>query len=126
MPVPGDKVIGYVTRGRGITVHRSDCVNMTNSNEKDRLIAVEWIDNSDRENFVVELLITALNRPKLISELTTILANEGIDITKIQTKLQKNGIVSMYLDIVVKSTSHLEHITKKLSNVRDVINVVRI
>ena len=127
MPVPGDNIIGYITRGRGITVHRADCINVKNSDETDRLIEVNWIDStSPREKFSAEILVKAVDRQKLLSDITTIIGNEGISISGITSRTQKDETVNMNIDIVISNTKQVDSLIGKLSGISNVISVYRI
>ncbi|MBO7701011.1 MAG: bifunctional (p)ppGpp synthetase/guanosine-3',5'-bis(diphosphate) 3'-pyrophosphohydrolase [Eubacteriaceae bacterium] len=127
-PVPGDSIIGYITRGRGITVHRSDCVNMKNVDDLDRLIRVDWIDEggSSDNKFIVSLSIHANDRKGILAEITTAISDMGLDISALQTRPSDNGIAKISVDIVVFSTSQVEALIKKLEKIRDILNIYRV
>jgi len=85
-PVPNDSIMGYITRGRGVTIHRSDCSNVLRLKEedRDRLIDVEWGSSPNRV-FPVDIRIQAYDRPGLLRDITTVLANDKINVTGINT-----------------------------------------
>lgn len=126
-PVPGDNVIGYITRGRGITVHRADCVNIKNSNEKDRLIQVNWIDDSlgTSNKFVANLAITGEDRTGIIAEVSTLISNEGISISSFKTKTAEDGIARMNIEVVINGTKQVDALVRKIGNLRGIISVSR-
>ncbi len=127
-PVPGDEIVGYVTRGRGVAVHRTDCINITNGNfsleEQKRFIKVYWAQQSE-SNFQTTLCITATDRDSLLIDVTTIAADLKIPIKGLNARTTKNSIAIIEILIEVKNTEHLETAIKKLKNVKDVLSVVR-
>ncbi len=127
-PVPGDEIVGYVTRGRGVAVHRTDCINITNGNfsleEQKRFIKVYWAQQSE-SNFQTTLCITATDRDSLLIDVTTIAADLKIPIKGLNARTTKNNIAIIEILIEVKNTEHLETAIKKLKNVKDVLSVVR-
>ncbi|MBO4360234.1 MAG: bifunctional (p)ppGpp synthetase/guanosine-3',5'-bis(diphosphate) 3'-pyrophosphohydrolase, partial [Eubacteriaceae bacterium] len=127
-PVPGDSIIGYITRGRGITVHRSDCVNMKNVDDLDRLIRVDWIDEegSYDNKFIVSLSIHANDRKGILAEITTAISDMGLDISALQTKASVNGIAKIAVDVVVFSTAQVDSLIKKLEKIKDILNIYRV
>ena len=128
MPVPGDRIIGYITRGRGITVHRTDCVNMKNVDDLDRLISVDWIDESGSSDnkFIVSLNITANDRKGILAEVTTAISDMGLDISALKTKPSQDGIARISTDVVVYSTSQVNALIAKLDRITDVVNIYRV
>ena len=128
MPVPGDRIIGYITRGRGITVHRADCVNMKNVDDLDRLISVDWIDESGSSDnkFIVSLNITANDRKGILAEVTTAISDMGLDISALKTKPSQDGIARISTDVVVYSTSQVNALIAKLDRITDVVNIYRV
>ncbi len=127
MPVPGDSIVGYITRGSGITVHRTDCINIIKSDEPYRLIDVGWIDEETvSERFTADLLIRCADRPKLISDISTLISNEGFNIMQLQSRILKDGITHMDVELIVKNISQLESLIKKLENINSVLSVIRL
>ncbi|MCL1913355.1 MAG: bifunctional (p)ppGpp synthetase/guanosine-3',5'-bis(diphosphate) 3'-pyrophosphohydrolase [Eubacteriaceae bacterium] len=126
-PVPGDKVIGYVTRGRGITVHRSDCVNITAVIELERLINASWSDDimHKKEKYTAELFIRAMDRKNLLSEISSVISNDGINISGFNLRT-KDYTVNISVDIVVDSTDQVESVINKISDVQSVIYAYRV
>ncbi|MBE6038866.1 MAG: bifunctional (p)ppGpp synthetase/guanosine-3',5'-bis(diphosphate) 3'-pyrophosphohydrolase [Anaerofustis stercorihominis] len=130
MPVPGDPIIGYITRGRGVSVHRSDCVNMLHSTEKDRFISVDWINKSQSQStknkFASELMIRAVDRNKLLSDVATLISNEGVSISGISSRIMKDSTVNMNIDVVISDTEQLERLMAKIELIENIISVYRI
>ncbi len=127
-PVPGDKIIGYVTRGRGVAIHRRDCINITNANfsaeEQMRFIKVYWADEVESD-FQAMLCITATDRNSLLVDIATITAELKIPLKGLNARTTKNNLAIMEISVEVKNTEHLDTAIKKLKNVSGVISVVR-
>ncbi len=126
MPVPGDTIIGYITRGRGVSVHRADCINIKHTDEADRLIEVSWLDNTvPNEKFSAELMIKATDRKGLISDISTIISNEGISIAGFTSKTFKDSTVHMSMDIIIQNTKQVDKLIGKISVISGVISIYR-
>lgn len=127
-PVPGDGIIGYITRGSGVTVHRADCVNMKNVDDRDRLIQVNWIDEggSADNKFLVSLYITANDRKGILADVTTVISDLGLNISALQTRAPENGIAQISTNVVVNSLTQVDTLMKKLEKIRDITNIYRV
>ena len=126
-PVMGDKIVGYITKGSGISVHRTDCSNICNCEERERLIDVTWIDRAiEEKQFTGKLLIRAMDRQRLIGDITTLLGNEGVSITKFTSKVDDQGVANINFDIVIKNIVQLELLIKKIEMLKNIIYVKRI
>ena len=126
-PVPGDHVIGYITKGAGVTIHKNDCNNVLTMPEdkQARLIEVEWGDDSG-SLFAAEISITAFDRTGLLRDLSSVLANEKINLLNINSTINaKEQIVYTQLNIEVSSVDQLILIMDKLSSVSNVQTVSR-
>ena len=121
-PLPGDKIIGYITQGRGITVHQQDCPNIANEEEKERLIEVDWGEAG--EVYPVSLQISAWDRVGLVRDVSTIIAEEGVNITDVNMTDHDN-IVTLFFNLEVKDSAQLTSLISKIYTVWDVINVKR-
>ncbi|MDD6350958.1 MAG: ACT domain-containing protein, partial [Lachnospiraceae bacterium] len=130
-PVPGDEIIGYITRGRGITIHRTDCVNIMNipEIEKTRLIDCEWeeavLDNKTDETFDVTLRVFANNRTGLLVDLSKIFTEQNIDIQYINTRISKSGIATIELKFAIKTRQELSQMIARIRQVDSVIDIQR-
>ncbi len=112
-PVPGDEIVGYITRGRGITVHRQDCLNVTNAPEAmERLIEVEW-DKDKKSSYQTEIQIVAPDRKGLLSEITNIITEAKLHVTAVNAKTTKEKIAIINLTIMNKFKSMPEVIDVK-------------
>jgi guanosine-3',5'-bis(diphosphate) 3'-pyrophosphohydrolase len=123
-PVPGDKIIGYVTRSRGVTIHRRDCYNIVHEDEKERLIAVEWEPTDSL--FPVNILVEAWDRVGLIRDITTIVAEEGLNITTMTSTPQDGNKVAENFTLQAKDLAQLSRLMAKIDGIRGVIGVSRI
>ncbi|HEY0580579.1 MAG TPA: bifunctional (p)ppGpp synthetase/guanosine-3',5'-bis(diphosphate) 3'-pyrophosphohydrolase [Chloroflexota bacterium] len=123
-PVPGDNIIGYITRGRGVTVHRADCASVLNEDEKDRLVTVDWGD-SDQHVFPVTVRIEAWDREGLVRDVSGILADEKINIIALSAVVHKDQTATVWTTVEVPRLDRLSRIMSRLESIRDVFNVVR-
>jgi GTP pyrophosphokinase len=123
-PVPGDNIIGYITRGRGVTVHRADCPSVLNEDEKDRLVNVDWSE-SEQHVFPVTVRLEAWDREGLVRDVTAILADEKINITALSAVVHKDQTATLWATVEVPRLDRLSRIMSRLEGIRDVFNVVR-
>jgi len=123
-PVPGDNIIGYITRGRGVTVHRGDCSSVLNEDEKDRLVTVDWSE-SDQHVFPVTVRLEAWDREGLVRDVTAILADEKINIIALSAVVHKDQTATVWTTVEVPRLDRLSRIMSRLESIRDVFNVVR-
>ena len=128
-PVPGDNVIGYITRGRGITVHRKDCsvVQHMSEDERQRLIEVQWeSDESDSGEFKVDIRVIALDRKGLFRDISAIFSNEEVDITTVRTHSNpKKQQAVMRFTVEISDIVQLQGLLEKLNQSPDVIKAMR-
>lgn len=126
-PVPGDEIVGFVTRGRGITIHRSDCINMLNlpEPERERIIEADWQQGEIQNKFVAEILIYANNRNGLLVDISKTLTEKNINIISMNTRTNKQGVATLQTTFEVGGTDELRAIVDKLRNIESVIDVVR-
>ncbi len=127
-PVPGDKIIGYVTRGRGVAVHRTDCINITNARfspeEEQRFINVCW-SQAVESDFQALLCITAIDRDSLLVDVTSVTADLRTPIKSLNARTGKNNVAIIEISIEIKNTEHLDNAIKKLKQIEGVQSVVR-
>ena len=128
-PVPGDNIIGYITRGRGVSVHRKDCPNVSSAisdEDKQRLIRVYWEkDLAEKGSYFTEIQIFANDRKGLLAEVAGAISDLKILITGINSKTTKDNVVIINLSIEINSKSELDYVAKKLSNIGGVFEVKR-
>lgn len=125
-PVPGDEIIGYITRGRGVTVHRADCKNFENTDEmKNRFIEVSW-QVEETATFTTEIQVIAPDRKGLLSEVTSIITAINLVVTGVSAKLLKSGVAVINLSIEVSDINKLNNLLSKLKTLEDIIEVKRV
>ncbi|MQF98364.1 MAG: bifunctional (p)ppGpp synthetase/guanosine-3',5'-bis(diphosphate) 3'-pyrophosphohydrolase [SAR202 cluster bacterium] len=122
-PIPGDKISGYITRGRGVSVHKSNCSNITNETEKERIIEVGWANNVKR--YPVRLRIEAWDRVGLLRDITNIVSQEKINIASVTTTEHEYSSCSIYLTIHTEGVSQLSRLFSRLEAVEAVYSVTR-
>jgi GTP pyrophosphokinase len=123
-PVPGDDVIGYITRGRGISIHRSDCPNVLKLTEHpERRIEIDW--QSDRaQRFFVKIVMEGTDRRGLLSDIATAITNTGTNIQSAEIDAVEGGMRGEFV-VEVEDLSHLTKVMKAVRKVKGVINVER-
>ena len=130
-PVPGDEIVGFVTRGRGVSIHRTDCVNMLNlpDMERVRLIEAEWqadaMEQKTGELYQTEVHIYGNNRTGLLVDISKIFTERDIDINSIHSKTSKQGIATIVVNFGTKSKEDLRGLIEKLKQIESVIDVER-
>ena len=128
-PIPGDEIVGFVTRGRGITIHRTDCVNVINMTELDRsrLIEAEWQrqDSKATEKYMAEINVYANNRTGLLVDLSKIFTERKIDVRSINSRTNKQEKATISLSFNVGSKEELNSLIEKIRQVESVIDVER-
>ena len=126
-PVPGDPIIGYITVGRGVTIHRQDCSDVLHLHEKEpeRLIAVNW-GHAPEYVYPVEVMITAYDRPGLLRDVTMIMANEKVNVVTLDTQTSKQDHqANMLLTIEITNLQKLGRMLAKVAQLPNVIEAVR-
>lgn len=125
-PVPGDEIVGYITRGRGVSVHRGDCINVINATDEDknRLIEVKWDENFNSA-FTAHLVVTAINRNNLLLEMSAELSNIHVPLSGINARVGKDGLCVMDLSVDVLNGGQLDMVMKKLMNISGIFEVKR-
>jgi GTP pyrophosphokinase len=122
-PVPGDPIIGYTTRGKGITVHRTDCSNVANLTDTERLIAVNW--GRAQEVYPVVIRIEAFDRSGLLRDIAAAVADLGISMSSVNVSTNKDQTATIVATMGIKSISQLSSLLNKLQSVRDVLDAHR-
>lgn len=125
-PVPGDRIIGYITRGRGVSIHTAACPNAKSlQDEPERLIEVYW-DEQDKATYPVRIELIALDRPDLLRDVVQLLSEANITISSLQARVEKNRTAILTFTIVVKDKQHLNATQERLGRIRDVFTVQRV
>lgn len=128
-PVPGDDIIGYITRGRGVSVHRADCPNVVpggdSADELNRVIEVEWIGAAEA-NYSVEIEITGHDRRGLLNEVLQAVSESKTNMSAVSGRSDKNKVAMIHMTILIRNTEHLQSVVEKIKRVKDVYSVQRI
>lgn len=127
-PVPGDEIIGYITRGRGVSIHRKDCPNVKNNiiDGDARLIDVYWYKNvSKTVSYLAEVALKAHDRPGLIVEITNAIGESRIPLRAINARTAKDSSVSMHMTLEINNAEQLDRIIAKMGRIKDVFDVSR-
>jgi len=123
-PVPGDKIVGYVTRSRGVTVHRQDCYNVVREDEKERLIKVEW--GQPDSLYPVAVQVEAWDRVGLVRDISTIVAEEKVSIVNMTVTDHDDRTTSLYFTLETRGLEQLSRLLVKIEGIRGVISVIRV
>jgi guanosine-3',5'-bis(diphosphate) 3'-pyrophosphohydrolase len=123
-PVPGDEIVGYITRNRGITIHRKDCQNILNEKEKDRLIPVEWGETDAM--YPVQIQVEALDRVGLMRDISTIVAEEKLNIAAVSLTNNDNQTISIYFALEAANLAQLSRLLVRIEGIRGVTSATRI
>ena len=127
-PLPGDNIIGFITRGHGVSIHKRDCTNVPKvielSDEPYRWIAASW-DNSAKEDFTATVSIACLDRVGLMADISKMIADMRVMIYGINTKSKKDGRASIELTIGVNGKEHLNSVMAKLRKINGVLDIER-
>ena len=129
-PVPGDEIVGFVTRGRGVTIHRTDCVNMLHlaEAERERLIDAEWQGGAQipvGEKYTTEIKIFANNRTGLVADVSRILSERNIDIISMNVRTNKKETTTFTLSFAISSVEELNRIIEKIRQVDSILDIER-
>jgi GTP pyrophosphokinase len=123
-PVPGDEIIGFITRNRGITVHRKDCTNIVNEKETERLIPVEWGDTESL--YPVQIRVEVTDRVGLMRDVSAIVAEEKININAVSLANNENGTMSINFSLEAANLAQLSRLLVRIEGVRGVISAARL
>ena len=129
-PVPGDEIVGFVTRGRGVSIHRTDCVNIINlpENERERLIDAEWQEpegESSKERYSTEIQIYANNRIGMFVDISKVFTERQIDITSMNVRTSKQGKATIIMTFDIHGIEELNRLTDKLRQIEGVLDIER-
>ncbi len=129
-PVPGDEIVGFITRGRGVSIHRTDCVNIINMPEADRarLVEAEWQEPAlveTGELYSTEINIYGTNRSGLLVDVSKVLTERKIDITSVNVRINKQGTATINMTFDIRSTEELQEIVDRLKRITSVLGVER-
>ena len=123
-PIPGDPITGYVTRGKGVTVHRATCPSVLSERDIERLIDVDW-QAADLQTYPITVRIAALDRPGLLNEITTVVAEDKVNIVAASIGTHPDGTAAITATLKVTSLQQLSKVLQRIERVRDVTSVTR-
>jgi len=129
-PVPGDEIVGFVTRGRGVSIHRTDCINIINISELDRvrLIEAEWQGGSNAvkgEKFLAEITVYAENRTGLLGDISKVFTERDIDLQSLNSRISKQGVATISMSFLIGGVSELNKIIASLKQIDNIIDIER-
>ncbi|WP_034784873.1 RelA/SpoT family protein [Eubacterium xylanophilum] len=128
-PVPGDEIVGFVTRGRGVSIHRTDCVNMVNlpAEERIRLIDAEWSDSArtNEKDYPVEIVIYSFNRSGVLLDISRIFTESKIDVKSMNVRTTKQDKATIIVGFETHGVEQLNRLVKKIRNVESIIDIER-
>jgi GTP pyrophosphokinase len=126
-PVPNDPIVGYITRGRGVTIHRQDCGNVLRlkGDDRDRLIEVEW-GVSGEAGYLVDIMVEAYDRSGLLRDITAVLANDKINLSGVNTATdERDGIARMNLTLEISDIGQLSRVLSQIGQLPNVVEARR-
>ena len=129
-PVPGDEIVGFVTRGRGLSIHRTDCINMIHLSESERarLIPAEWeteVTEKSGGQYLAEIKMYANDQQGLLMEISRIFTEGNVDVKSMNVRTSKKGTATIEMGFIVHGREELEHIVKKLQQLSGIIDIER-
>lgn len=125
-PIPGDEIVGYITRGRGISVHRRDCSNVKSVDDKDRLITVRWGNNLINHNYQVELQIISFSNVGYLADITKVISECKLNIKTFNTRTNKDKTVMINIILEISSSSQIDTVIARIKNIKGTIDVFRV
>ena len=126
-PVPGDEIVGYITKGRGVSVHRADCVNVLDEESKERIIPVEWESSlSDRKEYNVDIEISGFDRNGLLNEVLQAVSETKTNITAVSGRTDRNKSAAITMSISIYNVSHLQKVVDRIKQIPDIYSVRRL
>jgi guanosine-3',5'-bis(diphosphate) 3'-pyrophosphohydrolase len=126
-PVPGDQIVGYITKGRGVSVHRMDCANFNwlDEEEKARIIEVEW-ESTVEATYSVEIEVTGHDRRGFLNEVMQAISESKTNMTAVSARSDRNKVTTAHVTILIRNTDHLQTVVDKIKRVKDIYTVQRI
>ncbi|HEX7063811.1 MAG TPA: bifunctional (p)ppGpp synthetase/guanosine-3',5'-bis(diphosphate) 3'-pyrophosphohydrolase [Bacillales bacterium] len=126
-PVPGDEIVGFITKGRGVSVHREDCPNIQNVDEKDRLLEVEWEGtNQQRQSYNVYIEIHGFDRSGLLNEVLHSVTETKTMIRGVSANTDRNKMATIHMTIAINNINHLQRVVEKIKSISDIYTVRRV
>ncbi|MEC5228622.1 GTP diphosphokinase [Bacillus inaquosorum] len=128
-PVPGDDIVGFITKGRGVSVHREDCPNVKTNEAQERLIPVEWEHESQvqkRKEYNVEIEILGYDRRGLLNEVLQAVNETKTNISSVSGKSDRNKVATIHMAIFIQNINHLHKVVERIKQIRDIYSVRRV
>ena len=126
-PVPGDEIVGFITKGRGVSVHRADCPNVQDEHSNERIIDVEWEQELtiSRKEYQVDIEVSAFDRPGLLNEVMQVVNEAKTNIVAVSGKADKDKIATINMTIMITNIAHLHKIVERIKAIPDIYSVQR-
>ncbi|MEH7011421.1 bifunctional (p)ppGpp synthetase/guanosine-3',5'-bis(diphosphate) 3'-pyrophosphohydrolase [Neobacillus niacini] len=126
-PVPGDEIVGFITKGRGVSVHRDDCTNIDSNDAQTRLIPVEWESSlNDRKEYNVDIEISGYDRRGLLNEVLQAVNETKTNISAVSGRSDRNKMATIIMSIAIHNVSHLQKVVDRIKQIPDIYSVRRI
>ncbi|KSU83801.1 GTP pyrophosphokinase [Fictibacillus enclensis] len=126
-PVPGDEIVGYITKGRGVSVHRMDCVNVTTGDAQVRLLPVEWEGSIEKpKNYNVDIEINGFDRRGLLNEVLHAVGETKTNITAVSGRSDRNKMATISMSISIQNVNHLQKVVERIKQIPDIYAVRRV
>jgi GTP diphosphokinase / guanosine-3',5'-bis(diphosphate) 3'-diphosphatase len=126
-PVPGDEIVGFITKGRGVSVHRSDCTNIDSNDAQSRLIPVEWESSlNDRKEYNVDIEINGYDRRGLLNEVLQAVNETKTNISAVSGRSDRNKMATISMSIAIHNVAHLQRVVERIKQIPDIYSVRRI
>jgi GTP pyrophosphokinase len=126
-PVPGDEIVGFITKGRGVSVHRADCTNIDSNDAQTRLIPVEWESSlNDRKEYNVDIEISGYDRRGLLNEVLQAVNETKTNISAVSGRSDRNKMATIIMSIAIHNVSHLQRVVERIKQIPDIYSVRRI
>lgn len=126
-PVPGDEIVGFITKGRGVSVHRSDCPNIKNEDSEPRLLSVEWEGTAEKsKNYNVDIEVTGYDRRGLLNAVLQAVTETKTNMSAVSGKADKNKMAIIHVTVNISNTDHLRRVVDKIKGLPDIYSVRRV
>ena len=126
-PVPGDDIVGFITKGRGVSVHRADCPNIQEDDYVERLIGVEWENgSSQRKEYPVDIEISAFDRPGILNDVMMVVSDSKTNILAVSGRADRDKIATIHLTISISNISGLHKVVDRIKQLPDIYSVQRV
>ncbi|MEI3605805.1 bifunctional (p)ppGpp synthetase/guanosine-3',5'-bis(diphosphate) 3'-pyrophosphohydrolase [Pseudogracilibacillus sp. SE30717A] len=125
-PVPNDDIVGYITKGRGVSVHRSDCPNIQSDEAEERFLEVKWKNpHYSNKEYYLDLEISGYDRNGLLNEVLQVVNETNTQISSVSGRADRNKIAHIHITVLIKNTDHLKHVVDRIKQVKDIYAVTR-